>query len=296
LETCLASLYKQFFKDFSIIVIDNASSDSSVHFIKEVYPNVQVIQLESNFGFAKAVNIGIKSALNDFSTEYILLLNNDIETDENFLQELLNGFISSEIGSVACKMLNYYSRNIIDDTGNFIKPKGSPFMRGHGELDEGQYDSPEYIFGACGGAVLYKKVVFERVGYFEDVDFSFRLQYSGYKCYYNPKAICYHKRGGTISSYKKMHIYLLERNKIILRIQNYPFVILLKYCIYYQLSRIYNYIKLLITGSPILFFYAVKGYISGIFEIPIALKKRKTLFISKKVSSKYIKWIISNNK
>jgi GT2 family glycosyltransferase len=299
LGTCLSSLGNQTFRDFKIIIVDNGSNDYSVEFINENYPEVEVIKLTKNFGFAKSVNIGIKRALEDKLTTHIVLLNNDIECDNEFLNELLCGFISPDVASVCPKMLNYYKKDVIDNTGDFVKKRGFPYMRGKGEKDTGQYDNLEFVFGTCAGASIYKREVFEKIGLFdedyfaflEDVDLSFKLQYQGFKCVYNPKAVCYHVRGGTIDSNKSYHIYLLERNLFALRVINYPISILIIYSIYYQLARIYRFLEYFFA-SPKLFVSAVKGFLHGLIMLPKSISKRNINFKNIIVDIGYIKSIM----
>lgn len=300
MKSCLSSLRDQVVNDFETIIVDNGSTDQSVEFVNEHYPEVQLLELNENMGFAKATNIGIRKALMDKDVHYIVLLNNDIECDRNYLLELSKSFDNDEIGSVCPKMLNYYNRDVLDDTGNIINKKGFPYSRGQGQKDLGQYDTTELIFSACAGAAMYKKEVFDDVGYFdedffayyEDVDFGFKLQLYGYKCIYNPKAVCYHKRGGTTSTNKNLYIMLIERNIVTLRIKNYPFTILFTYSVYYQLARIYRFLKYIFLVSPSYFFSAFRGYLQGIFMIPKSLIKRYRVLQNKKVDSKYIKNIM----
>src|SRR5438093_1271949 len=100
LKTCLESLRSQTYKEFKIILVDNNSSDESIEFVQEHYPGIEIIQLSYNSGFAKAVNIGIQYSLENYNSDFVTLLNNDTECNENFLVELLNGFKYPEIGSV----------------------------------------------------------------------------------------------------------------------------------------------------------------------------------------------------
>jgi len=296
LETCLPSLINQTFKNFKIIVVDNASNDDSLSYIEKFHPDVFVIKLDANFGFAKAVNIGIIHALKDNATTHIVLANNDIEFDENFLYEMLQGFENENIGSVSAKMINFYKRDIIDDAGNFVSKKSFPIVRGHGEKDKGQYDTKEYIFGACAGAAIYKKEVFINTGlfdedffaYLEDVDFSFRMQLKGYKCLYNYKAICYHKRGGTFSQQQSFQTYLMERNMFVLRVKNFPVSVLLKYFFYYILHFSYRIIKYFIVYSPKISYYGAKGFFNGLLMIPKLLGKRFEIQRSRNVNNSYI--------
>lgn len=282
----------QSYQDFKVILVDNNSSDDSIEFTKQNYPRVEVIKLLYNTGFAKAVNEGIKAS----NSEYVLLLNNDTECDKNFLDEMLKGFKAKDIGCVACKMINFYDRTKLDDAGDFIKRKGSPYARGYSETDSKQYDKEEYIFGACAGAAIYKKEVFDVIGYFdedffayyEDVDFSFRMQLAGYKCLYNPKAICYHKRGATTSAVSGFQTMLCEKNLVALRIKNYPLPLLIKWFPFFALVRVKRYLLFWRDESFSLTKSAVKGFFKGLTEIPKSLKKRKKIQKTKKVSNKYI--------
>lgn len=296
LESCYNSIRRQTYGDFEIIMVDNNSKDDSVKFTENNYPEIKILKVNYNSGFAKAVNGGIKIS----SGEYILLLNNDTEIKEDFLEEMMKGFKDEDTGSVACKMLNFYKRNIIDDAGDFIKLKGSPYARGHGEEDIGQYDRQKYIFGACAGAAMYKREMFDKVGlfdedffaYYEDVDMSFRMQIAGYKCFYNPMAICYHKRGATTKTMTGFETMLCEKNLVALRIKNYPLLMLLKCIPYFMIVRIKRYYLFLTKHSGSLFFSAVKGYLRGLIELPGSLKKRRYIQNSRKVSREYLESIL----
>lgn len=296
LRDCFDSLVKQSCKEFKVVLVDNNSSDESIAFTNRYYPGVIVIKLDKNTGFAKAVNEGIKFALKDINTKYVILLNNDVECDENFISELVKGVEENDCSSCASKMLNFYDRTKIDDTGDFIKKKGSPFARGHSEKDKGQYNTPEYIFGPCAGAAIYKREVFPTVGffdedffaYYEDIDFSFRMQLYGLKCYYNPKAICYHKRGATTKDKIGFETELCEKNLIALRIKNYPLLMLLKYELFFFFARFRRYYYFYRDFSFQVFKSAVKGYFRGLLEIPISLSKRSEIQRSKSVSNYYI--------
>jgi hypothetical protein len=207
---------------------------------------------------------------------------------------MVNGFINEDVGSVACKMLNFYDRTKIDDVGDFIKLIGSPYARGHSETDNGQYDKPEYIFGACAGASIYKREVFEKVGlfdedffaYYEDVDFSLRLQMFGYKCFYNPEAVCYHKRGSTTGHMTGFQTMLCEQNLITLRVKNYPLFTYLILQPLFAAARVKRYIQFFFSKQPGLFVKALYGYFKGIKQLPKSIKKRKILFSKINLSNK----------
>lgn len=299
LKTCFESIKRQSRKDYKVILVDNNSNDESVNFTKINFPDSTVINLDRNYGFAKAVNEGIRKSLATNKCQYILLLNNDIELTSNFLETAVRTFERiPEASIIAVKMLNYFKRDEIDDCGDFIKGKGgSPLARGHGEKDTGQYDIEEFIFGACAGAAFYKKEIFETTGlldedffaYYEDIDFSFRTQLKGFKCFYQPKAVCYHKRGGTSSiATHGFQTEMCERNLVLMRIKNYPLIIYLLYQPLFFIARIKRYYSFLVHHSFKIFLRALKGYLRGFGLLPFQLLKRYEIQKSRRVKVSYI--------
>ncbi len=299
LKTCYSSILKQTYSNFKVILIDNNSTDGSVEFTVTEFPMIEIIKFDHNSGFAKAVNAGIEAALKKHNTSYILLLNNDIELTDNFLEEAISTFNSvPDADIVASKMMNFYDRSVIDDTGNFITKKGgTAYPRGNGQKDTGQYDTPEYIFGACAGAAFYRKEVFEKTGlfdedffaYLEDIDLSFRAQLAGLKCYYQPKCVCYHKRGGSTISTIKFQMKMNERNGVWLRFKNFPFLMYVYYQPLLALSRIKRLAGIYSSAGLQTALIALWGYILGIAGLPLQIIKRLGIQRTKKVSDKYIR-------
>ncbi len=292
IRECLDSLRNQTEKNFSITVIDNASQDGSDTIIEKEYPEVNLIRLPNNQGFAKAINYGIIEALKKPEIKYIILLNNDVKCDSEFVAEMIRGFITDDTGSVAAKMLNYYDNTLIDAAGDYINWKGAPTARGHGLKDSEEFNKQTFIFSACAGAAAYRREAFEKAGlfdedfyaYFEDVDFGFRLQLINYKCNYNPKAICYHKREATFSKMKGLITKLCEKNLIALRLKNYPFILLLRLQLIFSISRLIRYYRLIRKESFRTFLYALEGYFLGLCEIPKTIKKRKIIQKKRKIT------------
>lgn len=282
LEMCLESLKIQSYSVSEIIVVDNNSSDNSVNFIKHNYNYVKVIKLDKNFGFSKSVNEGIKLALTDENNSYIVLLNNDVECNKDFIKELVRGFESDIVGSVASKMLNYKTKNSFDNTGLFLNLKDTAYLRGYDELDHGQYDKREFVFGCCAGAGMYRREVFEKVGLFdedffaynEDIDLDIRMQLNGYRCIYNPKSICYHIGSATSGNKSPFKIYLCEMNIVVLRVKNYPLRVIIRnlhYFLYYTAGRFYHY---LFDDSVKCFFYGIAGLLAGMLKSPKYIMNR----------------------
>ena len=228
LRQCLDSIYIQTYKDVEVIVVDNASIDGSYEWVRK-YKNITYIQLERNYGFSYAVNKGIKSA----KGEYILLLNNDTQLCKGFLTEIVQVIQSdTKIFSVSSKMIQYYEPQLIDDAGDEYTVIGWAYKRGDGK-NINEFMKQERIFSACAGAALYRRDIFDKIGYFderffaymEDIDICYRANIYGYKNLYAPKAEVYHigsaTSGGRFSEFK---IRLSARNSIYVPYKNMPFL------------------------------------------------------------------------
>lgn len=203
---CINSIKKIKNINYKIIVVDNASTDNSVHLFRknEVCKDCIIIESKSNLGFAGGNNLGIQLAL-DNGARYILLINNDTLVNPNFLYYMVTTFERDEkIGVVGCKINYYPETNKIWFGGGYIN--WFKFLGEHigmREEDNGNYDKQREIDFMTGCCMLIKREVFENVGllsheyfmYFEDVDFCVKVRNSGYKIWYNPKAVIYHKVG-----------------------------------------------------------------------------------------------------
>ena len=189
LETCLSSLRRQSYEDFEVVLADNGSTDGSVPFVEENFPEVRVVRLPENRGFSAAVNAGIKAA--SPSAEHVVLLNNDTELDPGWLGALVGAADRHpEAGLFASKLVDFEDRRVLDGAGDALRKSGLPYRVGHGEVDRGQFERETFVFSACAAAALYRRSLFEDIGLFdedffsncEDGDLSFRAQLAGYRC------------------------------------------------------------------------------------------------------------------
>ena len=134
LKGCLSSLRKQAFEDLETIFVDNGSYDGSIEIVDRNFPEVRVVRLKENQGFAAAVNAGIVAS----SAEYVALLNNDTEADANWLEALVEAAeLHPEAALFASKLVDFHDRGLLDGAGDALRKSGLPYRIGHGELDRG---------------------------------------------------------------------------------------------------------------------------------------------------------------
>lgn len=202
LDACLTSLARQRFDDFEVIVVDNASDDGSVDFMRQHFPTVRVLALLENLGFAGAVNAGARSARGT----YIAVLNSDTEVDPEWLAELVACLERHpRAASIASKVLRLDDDAVLDGAGDSMTRSLKAYRRGWGEVDRGQYDTEDEVFSASGTACLWRADVFRELGgfdasffaYYDDVDLGFRARLAGYESWYAPRAVVGHVGHGT---------------------------------------------------------------------------------------------------
>ncbi|MDD5155010.1 MAG: glycosyltransferase [Candidatus Omnitrophica bacterium] len=205
LKACLASLKGQTYPVAEIILIDNSCQPQLRQEILNDHPFVKLCPGARGLSYCDSLNKGIGLSRGDF----ILCLNDDVILDGHFIKEALNGFLAGpKVGMVSGKILRY-DRKTIDSAGLFLSLCRTAKERGYGLIDRGQFKKNEYVFGVSGAVAFYRREMLEAVkegtGYFdpdfhffyEDLDIAWRAQNKGWKCYFVPSAIAYHRRGGS---------------------------------------------------------------------------------------------------
>ncbi len=230
LSECIQSIDKK--KNYEIIIVDNSSSDNSINYVKNKFPEVNIIKSKYNRGYAGGCNLGAKYA----KGEYLFFLNDDTILTKNTTEILLSILKENkQVASVQPKILNYFNKNYFDyagASGGYIDYLGYPFARGRIfneiEEDNNQYNDKKKIFWASGTAFMTKKLIFNKINKFdeklfahmEEVDYHWKSILYGYDVYVEPKATIYHKGAQTLKygSFKKT--YLNHRNSMILLLTN----------------------------------------------------------------------------
>ena len=283
ISACLDSLHKQSHSLSSIAVVDNASSDGTAEFIKEKYPEINLLVQKRNEGFAKGNNIGIAAVRAD----WILTLNPDAYLDPDYIKELLE-FAANHprTGSLTGKLLKteqtYDGESIIDSTGIEIFTSRRVRDRGMGCLDDGSWDGVERIFGACAAAALYRKTMLDDIStdgeifaerffaYYEDADLAWRAWRRGWEAWYVPTAIAWHSRGGSPVG-SRFSRYLTHRNRLWLIARNES--------IFKSLTNPISFFihELLMVFRMICYPYLFKASLEAFLGLPAALKYRQLL-------------------
>jgi GT2 family glycosyltransferase len=227
-------LVVQYSGNADIYVADNASTDGSVAFVKENFPNVNLIQNSSNNGFAKGYN----DALKQVDADIYCLLNSDVEVTSGWLEPIKEAFLKFPDASIIQpKILDLLQRDCFEyagAAGGFLDQFGYPFCRGRIfqaiEKDEGQYDDTTEIFWATGASMFIKSDVFDSLGGFdedyfahqEEVDLCWRAQNKGLKVYYVGASYVYHLGGSTLSNMNPKKTFLNFRNSLFSITKNLP--------------------------------------------------------------------------
>ncbi len=223
----IESTKKLKYKNFEIILIDNASKEDPTSFIHSTYPDVRLIVNKINLGFTGGNNVGIEAAKGD----YYFIVNNDTEVTDDLLDQLLDPFLNDNTVGVVSPKIRYFSNPTLIQYAGFTEV--NPFTGrnkpiGGKEIDNGQHDISGYTSYAHGAAMLVKKEVVEKVGmlpdlffiYYEELDWSAHIRRAGYKIYYQSKALIFHKESVTMGKESAIKAYYHNRNRILFMRRN----------------------------------------------------------------------------
>ena len=234
LEKFLPGVLATAYENAEVIVSDNGSTDGSVSFLQNKFPQVRLIRLDKNYGFAKGYNI----TLEKIEADYYALINSDVEVEPGWLTPIIN-LLEQDNMNAACqpKLLSYNNKSLFDyagGAGGWLDSLGYPFAKGRifdiCEEDKGQYNTTERVFWVTGAAMVIRSEAFREAGGFdnyffahqEEIDLCWRMQYAGYKLYACPSSVVYHIGGGTLPRGNSLKTYLNFRNNQIMLYKNLP--------------------------------------------------------------------------
>jgi hypothetical protein len=217
-----------------VYIIDNASTDESIPFLTTKFPQIPIIQLDKNYGFADGYNRGLAK----IEAEYYILLNSDVEVTPHWITPLYT-YMQNNPQTAVCmpKIKSYNNKNFFEyagAAGGYIDKYGFPFCKGRIfnsiEEDLGQYNNQYEIFWASGAALFVRTSIYKELGgldadffaHMEEIDFCWRAKNSGYTCMYIPQSQVFHVGGGTLPQSNPFKTYLNFRNNLFLLYKNLP--------------------------------------------------------------------------
>lgn len=296
LPVCLDALRAQTYPHVEVILVDNGSTDGSQALVEQQYPEVRLLALKHNLGLTGGNNAGFDAARG----EILISLNNDTEADPYFVEALVAAMQSHpKAGMAASKMLLFDQRDTLHSAGDGYGSDGIPFNRGVWQSDGGQYNEPGWIFGGCGGAVAYRRDMLDDVGQFdesffmycEDVDLNWRSQLAGWRCWYTPDAIVYHKLsatgGGPIAS------FYTGRNTLWVIAKDYPGALLRRHW-----PRVLG-AQWTVTRNALRAWRGeaararLRGQLAGLLGWPKLLRKRRAIQSARRVSDQYLEALLT---
>ena len=218
LQNCIDSIVKTEYPLFEIIVSDNASTDGSVQFVRETYPQVKILENKVNLGYSNGNNVAIGYASGDL----IVLLNQDTYVDKNWLKEIAPAAEDEKIGVIGTKILYPYTHTI-QSIGFDIQQSGYPVPRMALQGNAPNIEKIVDVDFVAGTALAIKKSVLDKIGlldskypaYFEDIDLCFRARKAGYRVVVAPNSLVYHFGSASFGKNSRRSIYFFEKSRII---------------------------------------------------------------------------------
>ncbi|HYE55719.1 MAG TPA: glycosyltransferase family 2 protein [Chitinophagaceae bacterium] len=288
LERFLPSVAASTYRNASIVVADNGSTDDSLTFLEQHYPSVELIRLGQNLGYAKGYN----EALKQVKADYYVLLNSDVEVQPGWIEPVVE-LMAYDHSIAACqpKILMYDNKQLFEyagAAGGWLDKYGYPFARGRifdiCERDEGQYDGIEPIFWASGAAMFVRAAVYHELGgldefffaHQEEIDFCWRVQLAGYKVYACPASVVYHVGGGTLPKGNKRKVFLNFRNNLIMLAKNLPLSQSVWKIPFRLVLDTVSAFKSLLEGQGVYFTAIFKAHLAFLAWIPG--RRRKSVF------------------
>ena len=279
LELVMGTLAGQSFRDFDVVVVDNGSTDDSVAYLRENWPDAQVIELGENRGFSAAVNRGVDAG----RSPYVALLNTDLELSPDWLELLVGEFERDpRLGFATGKIMRHDDRGVIEQAGHDFYTCGRFEPRGLDERDEGQYDERRATPIVTAAAALYRREALEAAGgfdedyflYCEDGDVCLRMLLRGYSGLYVPEPMAFHVRGGTVGASLDLPRFYLVRNALITLLKDLPASVLARSL---PMIALYHWGQLSAARREGYARRVMQAYASFVRMIPATLRKRSAI-------------------
>jgi GT2 family glycosyltransferase len=289
LDRCLRALGGQALPPARTIVVDNASTDGSVDGVEERFPDVEVVRLGKNAGFARANNIAVARAE---GCEWVALVNPDAFPEPDWLEKLVKAAAAQpEFTFFASRLVDATRRTTLDGTGDLYHVSGWAWQRGHGQ-EVGRTDdplTPDEVFAPCAAAALYRRDAFLEVDgfdesyfcYFEDIDLGFRLRLAGHRCLYVPDAVTYHVGAAIAGRESDFAVYHAHRNLVWTYVKGMPLRLLVLYLPHHLLVNALTLVWFSLRGHPRAI---VRAKLDALRGLPRALGTRRRVQAQRRVA------------
>ncbi len=283
LKSCLPSLERLNYPPgkLEFIVVDNASKDGSIEYLRSYHRRIRITENASNLGFTEAYNRAIPGAKH----ELVLVLNNDIKVEPGFLAPLVAALEQDKrLAMVVPKLYDFYHKGILGGAGMVCDIFGLAFNRGIQQPDKKQYDDQLYLPYGCAAAALMRKSLFQKAGgfdgryfiYHEDVDFAWRCRLLGYAIKYVPASVAYHRHMATMSRETRgRNMFTWEKNRVCTLLKNYSLLTLLFILPCLFLLKLLHLAYALATGRPGEAWGVIRAYCWNLANLPETLRLRR---------------------
>lgn len=285
LGPCLAALRHQTFRFFEVVVVDNASTDGSADWVRDEFPECQVVALGRNAGFSAGNNAGASGA----KAEFLVFLNNDTCAEPGWLAALVTAVQADpSVGLAASHLVYMDAPDTVDSAGDGYLRCGGAFKREHGQPRTTSREVRE-TFGVCGAAFLIRRTLFERLGGFdeawvmvyEDVDLSYRARLLGARCLFVPAAVVRHVGSASLGRISATAVFYGQRNLEWTWLKNSPWTLLLRSLpshILYDAAGLISYARRGHGGAWL------QGKMAALLGLPAIWRKRRQVQRSVRVS------------
>jgi hypothetical protein len=289
LERFLPEVLNSTYSNLKVVVADNASEDNSVQLVQEQFPEVTVIPMKENTGYAGGYN----ECMQSIDSKYSILLNTDVSVRSDWIEPMVElAERNPQIAAIQPKILDYKEPELFEyagASGGFLDRWGYPFCRGRMfdtlERDTGQYETEIPVFWASGAALFIKTETFHQLGAFdatffahmEEIDLCWRIQNDGKEVWVQPQSVVYHIGGGTLAEGSSRKYYLNYRNNLLLLLKNLPRKGLWLKIFFRLVLDGVSAVNFLISGKAQLIPVIIKAHWNFFGQIPRRLKQRKEL-------------------
>ncbi len=280
LDRCIAALERQTFRDFSVVIVDNASTDRSVESVERNHPKIRLLRSTRNLGFSGGNNYGLARSPRN---EWTALLNPDAFPRPDWLERLLAAAeANSEYVAFGSRLLSSEDGAGLDGVGDAYHVSGNFWREGHGLSPAGRYLRPTEIFSPCAAAALYRTDALLSVGgfdedyfcYAEDVDLGFRFRLAGHRCMYVPDAVVHHIGSAVAGTYSDFQLYHGHRNLVWTFVKNMPGWMFWVYLPYHLALNVYSTLQFALRGRGKVLVHAKIDAIRGLGKV---LAKRRRI-------------------